>query len=139
MVGVPLLAESNGNGSALAGKFIETVLTLHGKVQTQGRNIRHYTNYLGERARAFRDTKCDYVRSAERRLEKMSVDKGLLRETEAVQHQITSLLKCDVSKFISVWGYFANVFRYWTMSQRMRSQLWSFECWYWIFWQCSSL
>ncbi|TVY28777.1 ENTH domain-containing protein [Lachnellula hyalina] len=65
-------------------------------VQTQGRNIRHYTNYLSERARAYRDTKCDFVRSAERRLEKMSVDKGLLRETEAVQHQITSLLKCDV-------------------------------------------
>lgn len=66
------------------------------QVQTQGRNIRHYTNYLVERARAYRDTKCDYVRSAERRLEKMTVDKGLLRETEVVQHQITALLKCDV-------------------------------------------
>lgn len=72
------------------------MLTDHGKVQTQGRNIRHYANYLTERARAFRDTKCDFVRGAERRLEKMSVDKGLLRETEAVQHQITALLKCDV-------------------------------------------
>jgi hypothetical protein len=78
-------------------KFVDTVLTEHGKVQTQGRNIRHYTNYLSERARAYRDTKCDYVRGAERRLEKMSVEKGLLRETEVVQHQITSLLKCDVS------------------------------------------
>ncbi|KAH8669470.1 ANTH domain-containing protein [Tricladium varicosporioides] len=65
-------------------------------VQTQGRNIRHYTNYLSERARAYRDTKCDFVRGAERRLEKMTVDKGLLRETEVVQHQITALLKCDV-------------------------------------------
>ncbi|CZR55741.1 related to YAP1802-Yeast Adaptor Protein, member of AP180 protein family [Phialocephala subalpina] len=65
-------------------------------VQTQGRNIRHYTNYLMERARAYRDTKCDFVRGAENRLEKMTVDKGLLRETEAVQHQITALLKCDV-------------------------------------------
>jgi protein tyrosine phosphatase (PTP) superfamily phosphohydrolase (DUF442 family) len=65
-------------------------------VQTQGRNIRHYTNYLTERARAYRDTKCDYVRGAENRLEKMSVEKGLLRETETVQHQITALLKCDV-------------------------------------------
>ncbi|KAN0092000.1 ANTH domain containing protein [Hyaloscypha variabilis] len=65
-------------------------------VQTQGRNIRHYTNYLNERARAYRETKCDFVRGAEKRLEKMSVDKGLLRETETVQHQITALLKCDV-------------------------------------------
>ncbi|CZT09619.1 related to YAP1802-Yeast Adaptor Protein, member of AP180 protein family [Rhynchosporium graminicola] len=65
-------------------------------VQTQGRNIRHYTNYLSERARAFRETKTDFVRGAENRLEKMTVDKGLLRETETVQHQITSLLKCDV-------------------------------------------
>lgn len=65
-------------------------------VQTQGRNIRHYTNYLSERARAYRDTKCDFVRGGDRRLEKMSVDKGLLRETEIVQHQITALLKCDV-------------------------------------------
>jgi hypothetical protein len=72
------------------------VLTTYLKVQTQGRNIRHYTNYLSERARAFRDTKCDFVRGADRRLEKMTVDKGLLRETEAVQHQITALLKCDV-------------------------------------------
>ncbi|KAK0114379.1 hypothetical protein ONS95_013872 [Cadophora gregata] len=65
-------------------------------VQTQGRNIRHYTNYLSERARAYRETKTDFVRGAENRLEKMTVDKGLLRETETVQHQITALLKCDV-------------------------------------------
>jgi hypothetical protein len=75
---------------------METVLTKHGKVQTQGRNIRHYANYLTERAKAYRDTKCDFVRGAEHRLEKLSVDKGLLRETEIVQHQIGSLLKCDV-------------------------------------------
>jgi hypothetical protein len=51
---------------------------------------------LIERARAFKETKCDFVRGADKRLEKMSVDKGLLRETEIVQHQITALLKCDV-------------------------------------------
>ncbi|QSZ28519.1 hypothetical protein DSL72_003017 [Monilinia vaccinii-corymbosi] len=65
-------------------------------VQTQGRNIRHYTNYLTERARSFRDTQCDFVRGAEGRLERLSVEKGLLRETESVQNQITSLLKCDI-------------------------------------------
>lgn len=37
------------------------------------------------------------MRVKETRLEKLSVDKGLLRETEAVQHQLTALLKCDVS------------------------------------------
>ncbi|CAK7206017.1 hypothetical protein SEUCBS139899_008800 [Sporothrix eucalyptigena] len=64
--------------------------------QTQGRNIRHYATYLNERGRAYRDTKCDWVRVKETRLEKLTVDKGLLRETEAVQHQLTALLKCDV-------------------------------------------
>ncbi|KAH8899458.1 ANTH-domain-containing protein [Thozetella sp. PMI_491] len=64
--------------------------------QTQGRNIRHYSNYLTERGRAFRETKCDWVRTKETRLEKLTVEKGLLRETEVVQHQLTALLKCDV-------------------------------------------
>ena len=31
------------------------------------------------------------------RLKRQSVDKGLLRETEVVQSQISNLLKCDVS------------------------------------------
>ncbi|POS86420.1 hypothetical protein EPUL_001398, partial [Erysiphe pulchra] len=53
-------------------------------VQTQGRNIRQYTNYLNERLGAFKETKCDYVRGAKGRLEKLTVEKGLLRETESV-------------------------------------------------------
>jgi ANTH domain len=65
--------------------------------QTQGRNIRHYSNYLSERAKAYRETKIDWVRGKEARLEKLTVEKGLLRETESVQHQLTALLKCDVS------------------------------------------
>ncbi|KAI0169904.1 ANTH-domain-containing protein [Hypoxylon sp. FL1284] len=64
--------------------------------QIQGRNIRHYAGYLAERVRAFRDTKVDWVRGKETRLEKLTVEKGLLRETEVVQHQLTALLKCDV-------------------------------------------
>ncbi|GKT92024.1 ANTH domain-containing protein [Colletotrichum tofieldiae] len=63
---------------------------------TQGRNIRHYANYLSARAKAYRETKCDWVRTKESRLEQLSVDKGLLRETEILQSQITALLKCDV-------------------------------------------
>jgi hypothetical protein len=90
------------------GVSIETMLIEHGEVQTQGRNIRHYTNYLTERARSFRDTKCDFVRGAEGRLEKLSVEKGLLRETESVQHQITALLKCDVCPPFKFWDFLLN-------------------------------
>ncbi|KAL0935026.1 ANTH domain-containing protein [Colletotrichum truncatum] len=64
--------------------------------QTQGRNIRHYANYLTSRAKAYRETKCDWVRTKESRLEKLTVEKGLLRETEILQTQISALLKCDV-------------------------------------------
>lgn len=64
--------------------------------QTQGRNIRHYSNYLSERSRAYRETKIDWVRAKDPRLEKLTVEKGLLRETEIVQTQLNALLKCDV-------------------------------------------
>ncbi|KAI1166994.1 ANTH-domain-containing protein [Nemania serpens] len=64
--------------------------------QIQGRNIRHYASYLAERVRAYKDTKIDWVRAKETRLESLSVEKGLLRETEVVQRQLTALLKCDV-------------------------------------------
>src|SRR2546423_11447607 len=75
-------------------------LTGYGRqVQTQGRNIRHYANYLTERAKAYRDTKCDYVRGAEHRFEKLTIDKGLLREPEIVQQRIEKWLKSDVSDY----------------------------------------
>jgi hypothetical protein len=64
--------------------------------QSQGRNIRHYATYLAERTKAYRDTNIDWARTKESRLESLSVNKGLLRETEAVQAQLTALLKCDV-------------------------------------------
>ena len=80
-------------------------LTVRGTAQTQGRNIRHYSNYLTERARAYKETRIDWVRGQDSRLEKLSVDKGLLRETEVVQHQLTALLKCDVSVFRMVTDY----------------------------------
>ncbi|KKY25169.1 putative enth domain protein [Phaeomoniella chlamydospora] len=66
------------------------------EVQMQGGNIRSYDNYLLERARAFRDTKTDHVRAGVGRLKRLTVDKGLLRETESVQHQIRACLKCDL-------------------------------------------
>ena len=65
-------------------------------VQTQGQNIRLYSEYLLARAKAYERAKCDYVRSGEGRMKRLSVDKGLLRETEVVQDQIKALVKCDL-------------------------------------------
>lgn len=65
-------------------------------VQVQGTNIRHYYSYLLARAKAFRDTKIDWVREGQGRLKRQTVDKGLLRETESIQTQINALLKCDL-------------------------------------------
>lgn len=66
-------------------------------VQVQGKNIIAYAEYLVSRAAAYGATKVDYVRAGEGRLKKLTVEKGLLRETESVQDQIRALLKCDVS------------------------------------------
>ncbi|KAL8769794.1 MAG: hypothetical protein Q9194_005353 [Teloschistes cf. exilis] len=67
--------------------------------QVQGTNVRHYHGYVLSRAKAFRDTKVDWVREGQARLKKQTVSKGLLRETKTVQMQINALLKCD---FLSV-------------------------------------
>ncbi|KAF2153271.1 ANTH-domain-containing protein [Myriangium duriaei CBS 260.36] len=65
-------------------------------VQTQGSNIRHYYDYLLSRTLAFADTKVDYCKvGAMERMKSLSIDKGLLRETGAIQDQIRALLKCD--------------------------------------------
>jgi len=65
-------------------------------VQTQGLNIRVYSNYLVQRAQSYDDTHVDYVRSGTGRMKNLSIDKGLLRETESIQAQIKALLKCNV-------------------------------------------
>ena len=65
-------------------------------VQVQGTNIRHYYTYLLARAKAYKDTRIDWVREGPTRLKRQTVDKGLLRETEAVQSQISKLLQCEV-------------------------------------------
>lgn len=75
--------------------------TNFGAVQAQGHNIRRYSDYLITRAKAFADTKIDHVRSGQGRLKRLTVDKGLLRETEVVQRQIKALLKCDVCLFFA--------------------------------------
>jgi len=76
---------------------VDAVLTEHGKpVQVQGANIRHYSEYLLERAKSFGEIRFDFVRGGQGRLKKLSVDKGLLRQTESAQIQIEALLQCDV-------------------------------------------
>jgi len=50
-----------------------------------------------ERVRAYRDTKTDYVKSGTGKMRKLTVEKGLLRQTEIVQDQIQALIRCDVS------------------------------------------
>jgi hypothetical protein len=86
----------NGPYHAL-GSLFGVLLTHRGSiVQVQGSNIRHYYAYLLGRAKAYRDTRIDWVREGHGRLKRQIVDKGLLRETETVQSQIAALLKCDV-------------------------------------------
>jgi hypothetical protein len=65
-------------------------------VQTQGGNIRNYTEYLLCRAEQYGATKMDYVRTGEGRLKRLNIEKGLLREAESVQDQIKFLLRCEV-------------------------------------------
>ncbi|KAF2273681.1 ANTH-domain-containing protein [Westerdykella ornata] len=65
------------------------------EVQTQGYNIKTYSEYLLTRAKEYGSTRVDYVRGGEGRLKRLSIDKGLLRETESVQNQIRYLLKCE--------------------------------------------
>ena len=67
-------------------------------VQTQGRNIRTYAEYLLQRAIEYGATKVDYVRGGEGRLKRLNIEKGLLREAESVQSQIRYLLKCEVCR-----------------------------------------
>lgn len=67
-------------------------------VQTQGYNIRKYYEYLLERVKAYQNTKTDFVRSGAGKMKGLTVDKGLLRQTESVQAQIRALLKCDVCR-----------------------------------------
>lgn len=77
--------------------LLNTVLTEHiAPAQPQGSNIRHYYSYVLSRAKAYRDTRLDWVREGQGRLKRQTIDKGLLRETEIVQTQIAALVKCDV-------------------------------------------
>ena len=83
--------------SAVRRPYKDTVLIeLFAAVQVQGTNIRHYYTYMLARAKAYKDTRIDWVREGVGRLKRQTIDKGLLRETEAVQSQIFKLLQCDV-------------------------------------------
>lgn len=67
------------------------------EAQTQGVNIRRYSEYLLERVKGYRDAKIDFVGSGAGKMRRLTVEKGLLRQTEVVQEQIRAILRCDVS------------------------------------------
>lgn len=71
------------------------------EAQTQGGNIRRYYEYLSERVKAYRDTKTDYVQAGAGKMRQLTVDRGLLRQTELVQDQIRALVRCDVSSAVA--------------------------------------
>jgi phosphatidylinositol-binding clathrin assembly protein len=71
------------------------------EVQTQGVNIRRYSEYLLERVKGYRDGRVDFVRSGAGKMRKLTIEKGLLRQTEIVQDQIRALIRCDVSDYFS--------------------------------------
>jgi hypothetical protein len=79
-------------------------------VQTQGHNIRRYSEYLLARAKAYAAGRTDYVAQGQRHMKGLNVDKGLLRETEIVQDQVRQLVKCnlldnDVENEISLMAF----------------------------------
>lgn len=81
--------------------FRVTSLTSTGcsPMSDQGRNINDYGSYLTMRVKAFANVKLDYVKAkadpeGQGRLRKLTVEKGLLRETEMVQNLIGPLIKC---------------------------------------------
>jgi hypothetical protein len=86
-----------GQSSYIPIERHDQVLIDGSSVQTQGTNIRRYFEYLLERVRGYETTQADYVKVGAGRLKRLTVDKGLLRETESVQQQIRALVKCDVS------------------------------------------
>ncbi len=67
------------------------------EVQTQGVNIKRYSEYLLERVRGYRNCRTDFVKSGVGMMKRLTIEKGLLRQTESVQEQIRALVRCDVS------------------------------------------
>ncbi|PGH11845.1 hypothetical protein AJ79_04642 [Helicocarpus griseus UAMH5409] len=99
LIVVHMMIREGSAGAAL--KYLaqnprKLTVTSISEVQAQGANIWRYSEYLTARANAFADTKTDFVRGGQGRLKRLTVNKGLLRETEIVQKQIQALLKCDL-------------------------------------------
>ncbi|OAX79873.1 hypothetical protein ACJ72_05805 [Emergomyces africanus] len=99
LIVVHMMIREGSSGAALKylaqNPRILTVTSIS-EVQAQGVNIWRYSEYLISRASAFAETKTDFVRGGQGRLKRLTVNKGLLRETEIVQKQIHALVKCDL-------------------------------------------
>jgi len=77
----------------LDSQFAANIIT----IQTQGQNIRRYSKFLRARTAAFASTKVDYCqKDSKQKIKNVSIDKGLLRITRAIQDQIEAAVKCDV-------------------------------------------
>jgi hypothetical protein len=120
--------------SFYARSIYEFSLTYCRLVQTQGRNIRTYADYLTQRAQSYSSTKVDYVRKGEGRLKNLTIDKGLLREAESVQEQIRALLRCDVGSWSTLAEDSTDTCSFSTrMNPKMRLHSQLFVFWPWIF------
>ncbi|PGH28088.1 hypothetical protein AJ80_00345 [Polytolypa hystricis UAMH7299] len=99
LIVVHMMIREGSSGAALgylAQNSRTVAVTSISDVQVQGANIWRYAEYLIARSQAYAETKTDYVRGGQGRLKRLTVAKGLLRETEIVQKQIHTLLKCDL-------------------------------------------
>ncbi|KAF2863318.1 ANTH-domain-containing protein, partial [Piedraia hortae CBS 480.64] len=75
----------------------QTRLAINGytDVQTQGMNIRHYSDYLLTRANAYSTCHVDHVLQGAERFKRLGIEKGLLKEAQVVQTEIHALVQCD--------------------------------------------
>ncbi|KAK2811598.1 hypothetical protein FQN50_001940 [Emmonsiellopsis sp. PD_5] len=99
LIVIHMMVREGSAGAAL--KYLsqnprKLAITSISEVQAQGANIWRYSEYLISRSSAYSETRTDYVRGGQGRLKRLTVNKGLLRETEIVQKQIHALLKCGV-------------------------------------------
>ncbi|KAK2792479.1 hypothetical protein FQN52_003414 [Onygenales sp. PD_12] len=99
LIVIHMMVREGSAGAAL--KYLsqnprKLAITSISEVQAQGANIWRYSEYLISRSSAYAETRTDYVRGGQGRLKRLTVNKGLLRETEIVQKQIHALLKCGV-------------------------------------------
>lgn len=94
-------------------KMLDITIGKNGRFISNGGDLKQiysYASYLATRAKEYRSTGHDFIRETKKPygswdshdkttvLRVLSVDKGLLRETESVQRQIDALLQCNFNE-----------------------------------------